>query len=72
MFFPENYNRSQDLPVAYHDAGQFYWGSLDTWIKKLLIFFSYSSKMQSKDIDTTSDWERAEFIMKTNLDYKLN
>jgi N-acylneuraminate cytidylyltransferase len=27
MFFPENYQlRSQDLPEALHDVGQFYWG----------------------------------------------
>jgi N-acylneuraminate cytidylyltransferase len=27
MFFPEHFNaRSQDLPEALHDAGQFYWG----------------------------------------------
>ena len=78
MFFPENYNkRSQDLPVAYHDAGQFYWGSLDTWIKKKETFNKYSfpiilPRWRVQDIDTNSDWERAEFIMKTNLDYKLN
>ena len=78
MFFPENYNkRSQDLPVAYHDAGQFYWGSLDTWIKKKETFNKYSfpiilPRWRVQDIDTNSDWERAEFIMKTILDNNLN
>lgn len=29
MFFPEHFTtRSQDLPIALHDAGQFYWGDL--------------------------------------------
>ena len=29
MFFPEHFtSRSQDLPLALHDAGQFYWGRL--------------------------------------------
>ena len=78
MFFPENYNkRSQDLPVAYHDAGQFYWGSLDAWIKKKETFNNYSypiilPRWRVQDIDTISDWERAEFIMKTLLDKDLN
>ena len=28
MFYPEHeQSRSQDLEEAYHDAGQFYWGS---------------------------------------------
>lgn len=30
MFFPEHFStRSQDLPTAFHDAGQFYWGRPD-------------------------------------------
>tara|TARA_X000000950_G_C13856066_1_gene636597 strand:+ start:121 stop:819 length:699 start_codon:yes stop_codon:yes gene_type:complete len=77
MFFPENYNkRSQDLPVAYHDAGQFYWGSLDTWVKKKETFNKYSypiilPRWRVQDIDTIEDWERAELIMKT-LDLSPN
>src|SRR5689334_10715048 len=32
MLFPEHFeSRSQDLPRALHDAGQFYWGRPDAW-----------------------------------------
>lgn len=68
MFYPEHFNtRSQDLPDAYHDAGQFYWGKEDAWLKGK-IFFSNESKpiliprWRVQDIDTPSDWERAEKI----------
>nr|MDA3878014.1 pseudaminic acid cytidylyltransferase [Halothiobacillus sp.] len=34
MFFPEHFaTRSQDLPVALHDAGQFYWGRPSAWLE---------------------------------------
>lgn len=68
MFYPEYFNtRSQDLTKAYHDAGQFYWGRYDAY-KQGLPFFSANtmpvildvSKVQ--DIDTPSDWKRAELI----------
>ncbi len=33
MFFPEHFQtRSQDLPEALHDAGQFYWGRPQAWL----------------------------------------
>ncbi|MFA6568252.1 MAG: pseudaminic acid cytidylyltransferase [Victivallales bacterium] len=70
MFWPENYRvRSQDLPEAYHDAGQFYW--LDA--RKFAVekrFFSADAvpitlpRKFVQDIDTLEDWERAEFIYK--------
>ncbi len=68
MFTPEHFNtRSQDLTKAYHDAGQFYWGRFQAY-KQGLPFFSENtmpvilnpSKVQ--DIDTPSDWDRAELI----------
>ena len=35
MIDSKNYKkRSQDLKEVYHDAGQFYWGSCNGWIKK--------------------------------------
>ena len=70
MFYPEKYNtRSQDLPVAYHDAGMFYWASLETWIKQKVVFeqnsFPYLlPRWRVQDIDNTDDWYRAELIMK--------
>jgi pseudaminic acid cytidylyltransferase len=66
MFFPEFYSkRSQDLPEASHDAGQFYWASADTWTSGKRIFDELSSivllpRWRVQDIDTLEDWERAE------------
>lgn len=68
MFFPENYtSRSQDLPVALHDAGQFYWGRPESWIKGVRIFDRSSfavliPRWRVQDIDTQDDWLRAELI----------
>jgi len=39
MFFPEHYStRSQDLPIALHDAGQFYWGRPKAWLEGKHVF----------------------------------
>ena len=68
MFTPEHFNtRSQDLEEAWHDAGQFYWGTAQAWLQKHTVF-SPSSNIISlpsyrvQDIDTLSDWHRAEMI----------
>lgn len=68
MFHPENYNtRSQDLEEAYQDAGQFYWGSADSYLSGK-IFFSTDSmayvlpRHMVQDIDTPEDWQRAELM----------
>jgi pseudaminic acid cytidylyltransferase len=68
MFWPENYNaRSQDLPEAYQDAGQFYWGTAEAYLGNK-IFFSTDSLAQVlprylvQDIDTPEDWKRAELM----------
>jgi pseudaminic acid cytidylyltransferase len=66
MFWPENeLNRSQDLPEAWHDAGQFYWGTREGISNRLGIFSARSypvvlPRYQVQDIDTLEDWERAE------------
>ncbi len=68
MFFPEHFNkRSQDLPVALHDAGQFYWGRPAAWLANKRIFDRGSTPLliprwRVQDIDTLDDWERAEII----------
>jgi N-acylneuraminate cytidylyltransferase len=68
MFFPEHFDtRSQDLPNALHDAGQFYWGRPTAWLKGKLIFDRYSKPLiiprwRVQDIDTHDDWERAEIL----------
>jgi pseudaminic acid cytidylyltransferase len=70
MFFPEKYaSRSQDLPEAYHDAGQFYWASAEVWKDKPNGFSKNStivelSNHSVQDIDTISDWIHAEDLFK--------
>jgi N-acylneuraminate cytidylyltransferase len=68
MFFPEHFaTRSQDLPVALHDAGQFYWGRPSAWIEGKRIFDRHSApviipRWRVQDIDSLDDWKRAELI----------
>ena len=71
MFFPKEYNtRSQDLPIALHDAGQFYWGRPSAWLEKKCIFGQYSvpiiiPRWRMQDIDNKDDWIRAELLKKS-------
>lgn len=68
MFFPDKYQvRSQDLPEAWHDAGQFYWGRPRAWTAQTPIFSGVSTFVELpayrvQDIDTLDDWQRAEII----------
>ena len=68
MFFPEYFStRSQNLPTALHDAGQFYWGRPSAWIEGRRIFDRHSipvviPRWRVQDIDTQDDWIRAELI----------
>lgn len=68
MFFPVHFvTRSQDLPVALHDAGQFYWGRPTSWLEGKRIFDRHSKpvvipRWRVQDIDTLDDWERAEIL----------
>lgn len=67
-FYPnEMIKRSQDLEIAYHDAGQFYWGKHDTWLTQPNIFNSNCvpyiiPRYRAIDIDTEEDWKQAELI----------
>jgi len=69
MFFPDKFfTRSQDLPVALHDAGQFYWGRPTAWVEHKRIFDRHSfpviiPRWRVQDIDTEADWRRAELMM---------
>jgi pseudaminic acid cytidylyltransferase len=66
MFWPEyKETRSQDLIEAYHDAGQFYWADVKSYLKRK----QFSSKdalpvilprYLVQDIDTPEDWETGE------------
>ena len=66
MLWPEHENsRSNDLPKAYHDAGQFYWGNTKRFVTEKKLFSSDSvpvilPRYLVQDIDTPEDWETAE------------
>ncbi|MBD1145337.1 pseudaminic acid cytidylyltransferase [Pelagibacterales bacterium SAG-MED34] len=70
MFYPKNYkSRSQDLDVAFHDAGQFYWGQTDAWLKNKPIISKSAipiliPRSRVHDIDTHEDWRIAETMFK--------
>lgn len=70
MFWPEHFStRSQDLPEAYHDVGQFYWGKPDAWLEGTPIFSEAATTIVLprhlvQDIDTPEDWLRAELMYK--------
>jgi len=58
--------RSQDLPVAFHDAGQFYFAYAQTWLEKTpMLINTFGVKLPRwsvQDLDTYDDWERLEII----------
>jgi pseudaminic acid cytidylyltransferase len=59
--------RSQDLPPAYQDAGQFYWGRSEAWLRGDVIFSPLSlpvilPRHLVQDIDDEEDWRRAEYL----------
>jgi pseudaminic acid cytidylyltransferase len=70
MFYPEHFlTRSQDLPTALHDAGQFYWGRPQAWIEGRRVFDRRSvpvmiPRWRVQDIDTAEDWTRAELMFR--------
>ena len=70
MFFPDKFaTRSQDLPKAYHDAAQFYWGRPEAWLRGDRIFDRHSvavpiPRWRVQDIDDPDDWTRAEMLFK--------
>ena len=66
--YPEFRNtRSQDLPEALQDAGQFYWGRTDAWLRGEVVYSPASlpvilPRHLVQDIDTPEDWKRAEYL----------
>jgi len=66
--YPEFRNtRSQDLPEAFQDAGQFYWGRSEAWLRGEVLYSSASlpvivPRHLVQDIDTLQDWKRAEYL----------
>lgn len=70
MIWPEHrLTRSQDLPEAYHDAGQFYWLNVTKYMEAPRIYATDSvpiilPRHLVQDIDTFEDWTRAEMMYK--------
>lgn len=68
MLWPEHLNeRTQDLPEAYHDVGQFYWGKTEAFLKNSSLFIEHSipviiPRHLAQDIDTPEDWKQAELL----------
>jgi N-acylneuraminate cytidylyltransferase len=71
MNWPENYSkRSQDLPAAYHDAGQFYCMRTSSFFQQHKLFANFMvpyeiSESEAQDIDTEEDWKMAEIKFRT-------
>jgi CMP-N-acetylneuraminic acid synthetase len=60
-------SNSQDLPVAYYDAGQFYWSTKGGWNQSTLATgkgrrIYELDPIEAVDVNTESDWERAEKV----------
>lgn len=64
--FPENLNtRSQDLPPAYHDAGQWYWFRTAAFLRDGVLMGPNTGSLvlpatRVQDIDSEDDWIMAE------------
>lgn len=74
MVHPEyRMSRSQDLEQIYHDAGQFYFTQVPTYIKEKTLWGQNTaglvlSELEVQDLDTQTDWTLAE--MKYELLHK--
>ncbi|MGG7048651.1 MULTISPECIES: pseudaminic acid cytidylyltransferase [unclassified Campylobacter] len=72
MFYPQfERTRSQDLQRAYHDAGQFYFGTRSAWLDKKSVFAPHSQAFVLPrnlvcDIDTPEDFEFTKRLYKIN------
>ena len=58
-------SRSQDLPESFHDAGQFYFLKVDSFLKEKKLFGDNSGgividELEGQDIDSFTDWKLAE------------
>ena len=72
MNWPEyEVTRSQDLPHAYHDAGQFYWLQVKSFRDNPCLMPAgtlplFLPRHEVVDIDTPEDWDFAERLFKSN------
>lgn len=66
MFWPEFvHTRSQDIEVAFHDAGQWYWLKQDAFVSQKKLYTENSgsivlTNLEVQDIDNEDDWKLAE------------
>ena len=66
MNWPEYMNsRSQDLPAAFHDCGQFYFIKVENFLKHKKLFTEFTlpfelPESEVQDIDNEEDWKVAE------------
>lgn len=73
MIWPEHrVTRSQDLPEAYHDAGQFYWVNVAKFMQMPQLYSPDSvpiilPRYLVQDVDTEEDWRRAELMYKAQF-----
>ncbi len=71
MHDPKKINaRSQDLKETFHDAGQFYWGKPINFTSNAKILSNNTkayliNNLESIDIDTKDDWDKAKTLYKT-------
>ena len=61
------------MEEAYHDAGQFYWGTANAFLDDEVMFSPVSvaviiPRHLVQDIDTLEDWKRAEIMLKILLE----
>ncbi len=65
-FYPEfEKSRSQDLEMAYHDAGQFYFINTSSLLNNKSILSKNTgailiTELEAQDIDNVTDWKLAE------------
>ena len=68
MFWPEHeVTRSQDLPDAYHDAGQFYWLEVERLMSEGRLYTTDAlplilPRYLVQDLDTLEDWDTAQHM----------
>ncbi|MCC4832692.1 pseudaminic acid cytidylyltransferase [Shewanella sp. 10N.7] len=78
MYQPKYFStRSQDLPEAYHDVGQFCWGTPEAWLKNKVVFLAPTVPVmipshRAQDIDTEDDWLRAEIMFSASSSREKN
>ena len=68
LIYPKKIEKNtQNFEDVYHDAGQFYWGKKESWLKKSKIIGPRSKmipipRWRTQDIDTMNDWHKAKII----------